>query len=458
MVGSFDQDRFESLAEDFSGLLLRPDDEGYEDARRVHNGLIDKRPALITRCRGTADIVAALGFARDTGFEISIRGGGHNVAGRAVTDGGVMIDLSLMRAVDVDPDARTARAQGGVTWREFNDATAAHGLATTGGLISTTGVAGLTLGGGIGWLMGKYGLAADNLSSVELVTASGDIVNASDQSHPDLFWALRGAGSNFGVAASFEFQLHSLRQVTGGLVAFPLDAASDVIRFYREFTTTVPDELTVASGLVHAPDGSGVPLAAIVVCHCGEPAQAEVDLKPLMEFGTPAMAQVGPMPYPQMNTLLDDAYPPGVLNYWKSSFVELADDGIDAMVHQFRSCPSTMSGIFIEHWHGAATRVAVADTPVPHREPGHNLLITSEWTDPATTEENIAWAQETFTVLKPHFTRGRYLNYLDADDADDAVRASYGPNYARLAEVKRRYDPDNVFRLNHNIQPASTPR
>jgi FAD/FMN-containing dehydrogenase len=456
MAGSFDRGGFESLARDFSGDLLRPNDEGYDDARRVHNALVDKRPALIARCLTTADIVAVLAFGRDEGFEISVRGGGHNVAGRAVTEGGVMIDLSLMRAVDVDTDARTARAYGGATWREFNDAAAAHSLATTGGLISTTGVAGLTLGGGIGWLMGKYGLAADNLRSVELVTASGDVVNASDRDHPDLFWALRGAGSNFGVAASFEFQLHHLSQITGGLVAFPLDAARDVLQFYREFTTTVPDELTVASGLVHAPDGSGVPLAAIVVCHCGEPAQAEIDLKTLMDFGAPAMAQVGPMPYPQMNILLDDAYPPGVLNYWKSSFLELHDEAISVMVDQFESCPSPMSGMFIEHWHGAATRVDVTDTPVPHREPGHNLLVTSEWTDPATTEENIAWARDTFAALEPHFARGRYLNYLDADDTDDAVRAAYGANYARLAELKRQYDPDNVFRLNHNIRPAMT--
>jgi len=455
MAGSFDEDRFKSFSVSFSGALLRPGDDGYEEARRVHNGLIDKRPALIARCRGTADIVAALAFARETELEISVRGGGHNVGGRAVIDGGGMIDLSLMKAIQVDPQVQMARAEGGVTWGEFNEATAVHGLATTGGFVSTTGIAGLTLGGGIGWLMGKYGLAADNLVSVELVTASGDILRVSEDTHPDLFWALRGAGANFGVAASFEFRLHPLDQVTGGLVAHPIDAAGQVLRFYREFTAAAPDELEVNGALVHAPDGSGMRLAAIAVCHCGSPEQAEADLKPLLEFGSPVMVQVGPMPYPQVNTLFDDAYPRGALNYWKSSFMREPDDSaIDTMVDRFASCPSIMSGLFLEHWHGAAVRVGASDTAVPHREAGSNFLVTSVWTDPAATDENVAWTRQTFAALEPHFAQRRYLNYLDADDVGDAVQAAYGPNFARLAEVKRRYDPDNLFRLNVNVEPA----
>ena len=249
-VDSIKGDRLEALAATFSGVLLQPRSDGYEEARRIHNGLIDKRPALIARCRGTADIVDALGFARESGLEISVRGGGHNVAGRAVTDGGVMIDLSLMKGIHVNPNARTVRAQGGVTWREFNRETAVHGLATTGGVISTTGVAGLTLGGGLGWLLGKYGLSADNLLSVELVTASGDVATVTAEEHPDLFWARRGGGGNFGVAASFELRLHPLRQVLGGLVAHPFAAAKDALRFYREFTAGAPDDLTVFAGLV----------------------------------------------------------------------------------------------------------------------------------------------------------------------------------------------------------------
>jgi FAD/FMN-containing dehydrogenase len=447
-------DRLKSLAATFSGVLLRPEDSGYEDARRIHNGLIDKRPALIARCGGTADIADAIAFARDSGLEISVRGGGHNVAGRAVTDGGVMIDLALMRGIHVDPALQTVRVQGGATWREFNRETALRGLATTGGVISTTGVAGLTLGGGLGWLLGKYGLSADNLTSVELVTAAGDVLNVTGDTYPDLFWALRGGGGNFGVASSFAFRAHPLRQVYGGLVAHPFAAAADVLHFYREFTTSVPDDLTVFAALVHAPDGSGTPLAALIVCHCGGFKRAEKDVRPLLEFGSPALVQVGPLPYPVMNTILDDGFPRGALNYWKSSFVRtLSNDAIGTMIDRFAGCPSPMSGIVIEHFHGAATRIGVTDTAVPHREPGYNLLIASVWTDPATTDPNIAWTRATYAAHERYLAPKRYVNYLGDDEAADAIRSAYGPNYARLAEVKRRYDPSNLFRLNQNIEP-----
>jgi FAD/FMN-containing dehydrogenase len=451
-----DDERFQSLAKNFSGALLRPRDDGYEEARKVHNGLIDKRPMLIARCRGVADVVDALGFARDGGLEVSIRGGGHNVSGRAVTDGGVMIDLSLMRGVHVNPKASTLRAQGGVTWREFNREAAQHGLATTGGAISTTGIAGLTLGGGLGWLMGKYGLAADNLLSAELVTAASEVLNVSPEENADLFWAIRGGGGNFGVATSLEYRVHPLSQVVGGLVAHGFPVARDVLRFYRDFTQSVPDELTVFGALVHAPDGSGVPLAALAVCHAGSPQQAESDLSPLKAFGTPAMVQVGPMPYPVMNTLLDEAYPTGSLNYWKSSFVRSLDDGlIDAVVDAFAVCPSPMTSIVFENFHGAVTRVAPSDTPVPHREPGHNFVITSVWTDPATTERNVAWTRDTYAAAEPYFAAGRWLNYLADDEAMDGVKAAYGQNYTRLTQIKRKYDPNNLFRLNQNIQPVA---
>ncbi|HKS91317.1 MAG TPA: FAD-binding oxidoreductase [Tepidiformaceae bacterium] len=454
MAEAVNADRLKSLAATFSGLLLRSGDHGYDDARRIHNGLIDRRPALVARCRGTADIADAIAFARDSGLGISVRGGGHNVAGRAVIDGGVMIDLSLMKGIHVDPVAHTVRAQGGVTWREFNRETAVHGLATTGGVISTTGIAGLTLGVGLGWLLGKYGLSADNLLSIELVTAAGDVLNVTGDSHPDLFWALRGGGGNFGVAASFAFRAHPLRQVYGGLVAHPIGAAKDVLRFYRDFTASVPDDLTVFAGLVHAPDGSGTPLAALIVCHCGDPGQAEKDVRPLLEFGTPVMVQVGPMPYPVMNTILDEGFPRGALNYWKSSFVKaLDDDAIGVMIDRFAACPSPMSALVIEHFHGAVTHVGVTDTAVPHREPGYNFLAASVWTDPATTDQNIAWTRATYADLEPYFMQRRYVNYLDDDEPTDAVHRAYGPNYARLVEIKRRYDPSNVFRLNQNIAP-----
>jgi FAD/FMN-containing dehydrogenase len=448
-------EHLEALATACSGTLLGPTDDGYEEARHVHNGLVDKRPALIVRCHGAADVADAIRFARAEGLEISVRGGGHNVAGRAVVDGGLMVDLAELKGIHVDPVARMVRAQGGVTWAEFNRETAVHGLAVTGGAISTTGIAGLTLGGGLGWLMGIHGLAADNVRAIELVTAAGDVLNVTAMSEPDLFWALRGGGGNFGVAVSFEYGLHPLGEVVGGLVAHPFEAAGDVLRFYRELTASAPDELTVFAGLVHAPDGSGLKLAVLAICHAGSPEQAEEDLAPVRAFGQPILAEVGPMPYPVMNTLLDGAYPKGALNYWKTSFVDALDDGfIDTAIERFSTTPSPMNAILLEHYHGAVTRIGATDTAVPHREPGYNMLIPSVWLDPDATEANIAWTRETVEALTPYFAARRWLNYLGDDDGDDAVRAAYGSNYERLLEVKRRYDPENVFHLNHNLDPS----
>ena len=366
-----------------------------------------------------------------------------------------MIDLSPMKLVDVDPRNRTARAQGGVTWGEFDRETHVHGLATTGGTVSATGIAGLTLGGGFGWLMGTRGLTVDNVVSVELVTAAGDVLIASAAEDPDLFWALRGGGGNFGVATSFEYRLHPHDQVVGGLIAYPFEAASDVLRFYRRFTESVSDELTVYAALIHAPDGSGVPLAAFVVCHTGPRHRAEAELEPLLAYGSPALTQIGPMPYPTVNTLLDSAYPMGSLNYWKSSLLTDLDEGaIDVMIDRFAACPSPMTAIALEHLHGAMTRVDAEDTAIPHREPGYNVLITSVWSDPAATQDNIAWTRSTYDALEPSLASGRYVNYLGGDDIGDTTRAAYGTNIVRLAAVKRRYDPDNVFHLNQNIEPA----
>jgi FAD/FMN-containing dehydrogenase len=443
-----------TLAGQVSGSVLGPEDAGYDATRAVHNGLIDRRPALIVRCRTTDDVVAALELARRAGREVSIRGGGHNVAGRAVTDGGVMIDLAEMKGITVDPDQATATAEGGVLWGELNGAAAEHGLAVTGGLISTTGIAGYTLGGGLGWLMAKYGLASDNLLAAELVTADGEVLDVDADSHPDLFWALRGGGGNFGVATSFTYRLHPLEMIVGGLIAHPVDAAPELLRFYRDAVADAPDDLTVFAALVHAPDGSGTKLAAMVVFHTGDPEQAERDLEPFKTWGSPLMVEVGPMPYPVMNTLLDEAYPAGALNYWLSSFTRgLTDELIDIAAERFATVPSPMSGILFEHFHGAVTRVGVSESAVPHRDEGWNLLIPSEWTDPADTDANVAWTRETFAAMRPQFGTGRWLNYLGDDQAEDAIRGAYGPNYDRLVEVKRRYDPDNVFHLNHNIAP-----
>ncbi len=446
-----------ALIEGFAGQVVQPEDPGYDGVRRVHNGLIDRRPAAIARCTGTADVVAAINAARVHGWEISVRGGGHNVAGTAVTEGGLMIDLSPMKGIHVDPAARTVRAQGGVIWRELNRETQLHGLAVTGGAISTTGIAGLTLGGGLGWLMSKLGLAADNLLRVELVTADGGVLTVSADEHPDLFWGLRGGGGNFGVAASLEYRLHPIGpMVTGGLIAHPLEAAGDLLRFARDFAETLPDEVFMMAGVVHAPDGSGMPLSAVGICHCGTLEQGEADLKPLLEFGSPAMSMIGPMPYEAVCRMLDDAYPKGALNYWKSVFLtDLSDGAIDTMVERFASCPSPMTAMIFEHFHGEVCRVPVEATAVPHRQPGFNLVITGIWTDPATTEANVAWTRETYDAFAPFAAGRRWLNYLPTEEADDTgLRAAYGPNYERLAALKTQYDPDNVFHLNANIKPS----
>ena len=442
------------LAGQISGSVLRPDDPGYDAAREIYNGLIDHKPALIVRSRSTEDVVAALALARRAGLEVSIRGGGHNVAGRAVTDGGVMIDLAEMKGISVDPDRATAKAEGGLTWAELNAATGEHGLAVTGGLVSTTGVAGYTLGGGLGWLMAKHGLASDNLVGVELVTADGEVLHVDDESHPDLFWAVRGGGGNFGVATSFTFRLHPQQTVVGGLIAHPLDAAPELLRFYREAVADASDDLSVFAGLVHAPDGSGMKLAALIVFHTGDPSEAERDLEPFKTWGSPLVVEVGQMPYPVMNTLVDAGYPAGSLNYWLSSFTRgLTDDLIDTAVEQFSKVPSPMTAMLFEHFHGAVTRIDPTATAVPHRDEGWNLLMTSVWTEPSDTDANVAWTRETFAALQPQLAAGRWLNYLGDDQGNDAVRAAYGANYDRLVEVKRRYDPDNVFHLNQNIVP-----
>ena len=454
MAMTVDAQALSDLSRSVAGRALGPEDDGYDDARKVHNGLIDRRPAVIVRCANADDVAKAVRFGRESGLDISVRGGGHNVAGRAVVDGAVMIDLAEMRAVDVDPDARTARVEGGCNWADVNAATAEHGLAVTGGAISTTGIAGLTLGGGLGWLMAKHGLAADNLLAVQLVTPDAEVREVTEDSDPDLFWALRGGGGNFGVATAFTYRLHPVAMVTGGLIAHPLDAAPEMLRFYRGAVADATDDLTVFAGLVHAPDGSGMKLAAMVPFHTGAPEDAERDLAPFKEWGSPAMVEVGPMPYPAMNAMLDGGFPKGALNYWRSSFVSgLADGFIDTAVERFAAAPSPMTAMLLERFHGAVTRIPVEDAAVPHREEGWNLLIASVWTDPSSSDANVAWTKDTYAALAEHFAGRRWLNYLADDDGNDAVRAAYGPNYDRLIEAKRRYDPENVFHHNHNIVP-----
>ena len=443
--------------EGFSGQLLRKGDAGYDEARSIHNAMIDRRPGLIARCRGVADVQAAVNHARENGLELSIRGGGHNVAGSSVTDGGVMIDLSLMRGIFVDPSNRKARAEGGVTWAELNRETQVHGLAVTGGVISTTGIAGLTLGGGLGWLMARYGLAADNLVSAEVVTPDGAVLTASEDDYDDLFWALRGGGGNFGVVTSFEYRLHPVGpMITGGLVIHPLDAARDLFRFARDYLAAASDDVMLFGALVHTPDGAAK-VSGVAVCHIGTAEEAQTELGPLLEFGSPLDVQVGPMPYSAINQMLDASFQPGFLNYWKSSFVrELSDEAIDAFVDAYERCPSPTSFAGFEPFRGEVSRVPLEATAVPHREPAVNVLFASIWADPAATDENVAWARESHASLEP-FTSGlRYVNYMGEDDlGDDPARSAYGPHYERLVEIKRKYDPNNLFRLNQNIRPGS---
>lgn len=438
---------------DFSGLLLRPGDVGYDDARRVHNGLIDKRPALIARCLNTADVQAAIRLARSRPLEVAVRGGGHNVAGRAVTERGIMVDLTEMRSVTIDTTRRRALVGGGATWADLNEAAAVHGLATTGGIVSTTGVAGLTLGGGLGWLMGRHGLAADNFVGAELVTADGTALHASDEDQPDLMWALRGGGGNFGVVTALELDLHPLADVLGGAVAYPLAAAGDVAQAVRATAVDVSDDLTLGLAFLHGPDGT--PLIGVPVCHCGDPNDALADVGALRTVGAPEMDVIVRMPYPMVNTLLDGAFPRGALNYWKSAFLrEISEELIATLADAFRVCPSSMSIVAIEHVHGAAARVPVDATAFPHRGDGFSLLLIAQWQDPSETKANIAWARTTYDAVRPFLSDRRYVNYLAADDTD-ATAEAYGPNLERLAVVKQRYDPSNVFQLNQNIRPSA---
>jgi len=450
-------DALNALSSRFSGLLLQALDAGYEDARRVHNGLIDKRPFLIARCRNTADVVDAVGLAREHGLEVAVRGGGHNVAGRATIDAGLLIDLSLMKGIHVDPTARTARAQGGATWGDYNRETQLHGLASTGGVVSTTGVGGLTLGGGLGWLQGKYGLAIDNLRSAQLVLADGRVVTASHDENADLFWGVRGGGGNFGVATSLEFNLHPVGpMITGGLALHPFARARDVLRFYRDATASAPDELTMFAGLIHGPDGSA--LSGIIAAHCGPVSDGAAAVQSIKAFGPPVMDALGPMPYTAVNQMIDAGYPKGALNYWKSSFLrELSDDAIDAMIDCYARVPSPMAGIIVEHAHGAMTRVAVGDTAFPHRAAGYNLLFLTQWKESADTGACITWTRDSYAAMQPFVGSGRYVNYLDDDEAGDPAADAYGPNYARLRQIKAKFDPTNFFHQNQNIRPAGQP-
>jgi FAD/FMN-containing dehydrogenase len=436
------------------GELILSDHPAYEQARRVWNGNIERRPALIVRCAGVADVQQAVSFARQNLLRVSLRGGGHSAPGYGTNDGGVVLDMSLMKGIRVDPVARTVRAQGGVLWRELDHETQAFGLATTGGTVSNTGVVGLTLGGGLGWLMGKHGLAIDNLLSADVVTADGQFRTASPSSQRDLFWALRGGGGNFGAVTALEFKLHPVTEVLGGLVLYPLDQARDVLRFYRDFASTLPDEAEAYAALLTAPQG--MPVAALMLGYNGPIADGEKVLGPARRFGKPMADLVGPMPYRVRQTMLDDPNAThGLHRYWRSAFTErIPDELIDVLVDGASHFSSPLSVLLFFHMHGAAARVPPTETAFAARQAQWDFDVVGQWTNAAESALHVAWVRGLWARLEPHLQGSGYLNHLSEDDRPEKVRASYGQNYGRLRELKGIYDPTNLFRLNANIVPA----
>ena len=458
---------FDELGRPFRGELLLPTSPGYDTARRIWNGTIDRRPACIARCTGVADVVAAVRFAREHDLEIAVRGGGHNVAGTAVCDGGVVIDLSAMRAVLVDPAGRTAWVQGGALWSDVDNETQAHGLATTGGIVSHTGVAGVTLGGGIGHLMRSHGLVVDNLLAAEVVTADGSIVRASADEHPDLFWALRGGGGNFGVVTSFRFSLHPVGPtVMAGPIFWAADDTTDVLRFYRDFAGEAPDELGSVVRLGTVPPLPGIPehlhwrpAIAVACCYSGAVEDGERAVRALRRFGTPLVDLLAPRPYVAFQGAIDDTVPHGWHYHWKSTNLGgLSDDVIDIVADHAYAASSPRSMAVMFHMGGAVARVPRDATAYAGRDVAHNIVIEAVWLPEESGAQAVvetAWARRFLQALQPHSDGGVYVNFLDSDDEPSRVREAYGDQiYRRLAEVKAMYDPDNAFHHNKNVPPG----
>ena len=454
------QPTIDELRERVRGVVISADDEGYEDARRVYNAMIDRRPLVVVRCANAGDVMAAVDFARERELDLAIRSGGHSVPGFGTCDDGVVVDLSGMRGVRVDPANRTARAEGGATWGDFNAATYPFGLATTGGIISTTGVAGLTLGGGIGYLSRGFGLSCDNLVSADVVTADGRFVVASENENEDLFWALRGGGGNFGVVTSFEFRVHPVRDIYGGPMFFELADAGDILRFYREFIADAPEQFggfpayQIAPPLPFIPENRhGDPLLAFVTCWTGPVDQGEKVLKPLREVAPVVAEFVGSMPYPALNSAFDALVPPGLQHYWKANFVtEFTDESIAAHLEHGPKVPVVNSTMHIYPINGACHRVAPDATAFAYRDANFATVIAGMWPEPADNNANIRWVRDYYDATAPHSEPGGYINFM-ADDDQDRIKINYKDNYARLVQIKRQYDPENLFRVNQNIKP-----
>jgi FAD/FMN-containing dehydrogenase len=443
----------QSLRAGFLGELFEPKDAGYNEARRIWNASVNKRPGLIARCSGIADVIAAVNFGRENNLLTAIRGGGHNVGGRGLCDDGLVIDLSRMRSVLVDTATQRVRVQGGATLGDLDRETHVFGLAVPTGIVPKTGIGGLTLGGGVGWLVRKYGMTIDNLLSVEVVSADGRVLTASLSENDDLFWALRGGGGNFGVVASFEFQARPVDTVLGGFLLYPREAAFDVIRHYRDYLQSAPDELTAYAALLHGPDGT--PLVGIISCYCGSIADGERVLQPLRTFGTPVMDGIQSFPFPAMQSLLAGAFPDGNQNYWKSTLQrELSDDAIRLIVDHGKRMSSPLSFVVLENYGGAAIRVSKDATAYPHRDLPWDVLFIAQWTKEEETATHRDWARSGEEMLRPFSANAHLLSALDVE-TDEVVNTAFGQNLQRLAAIKKKFDPDNFFRVNQNIKPAA---
>ena len=452
----------EELKKGFKGKVITPDDHEYEESRKIWNGMVDKRPAIIARCAGTQDAVKADNFARDNGIQLAVRGAGHHIAGNSLCDDGLVVDLSHMRAVKVDAAAKRAVVEGGATLADFDAATLAHGLATPVGINSTTGIAGLTLGGGFGWLSRKYGMTVDNLESAEVVTAKGETVRASASENPDLFWALRGGSGNFGVVTKFEFRLHKVGpDLLSGLIVYPFADAKRVLQQYRDFYAKAPDELTVWTVLRKAPplpflpaEVHGKEVVILALLYAGDPKKGEELIQPLRKFGKPLGEHIGVQPFTAWQKAFDPLLTPGARNYWKShNFTTMADGLIDVVIEYVKKLPSPHCEIFFGAIGGATTRPSPDATAYAHRDAKFVMNVHGRWETPAEDERCIAWSRDYFRASAPFASAGAYVNFLTADETD-RVKAAYGPNYDRLAKVKRKYDPENLFRTNWNVKPA----
>jgi FAD/FMN-containing dehydrogenase len=442
------------------GQVVTADDGEYDDARAVYNAMIDRRPRVVIRAESTDDVKAGVDFARENGLDLALRGGSHSVPGFGTCDDGVVIDFVRMKRVQVDAEAKTARADAGCTWSDFNAATHEFGLATTGGIIGTTGIAGLTLGGGIGYLTRGFGLSCDNLLSADVVTADGQLVTASEEENEDLYWALRGGGGNFGAVTSFEYRLHPVREIYGGPLIFELESAGDLLRFYREFIKDAPEELGGFPAYNQAPplpfipeERHGEPFILFVTCWSGPIEKGEEAIKPIRDVA-PVMAEhVGPMPYPALNTAFDALVPPGMQHYWKANFVtELTDAAIDAHLEHGPKVPVVNSTMHIYPINGACHRVGADETAFAYRDANFATVIAGMWPDPSQNEANIKWVRDYYDATAPHSEEGGYVNFMAGDD-QERIKANYKGNYDRLVEVKRKYDPGNLFHLNQNIKP-----